>query len=232
MKSIHIVLFLSLIALPLFGQDATEKNKEGFKESTVSDFLNSKYKWEEQKEEPGIKEEITNKTPLKTAKLRAAYRQAAIEAHLQPTLPIDDPRENVPEDELGLDTVELREFQVNELYSPLMRMSELKDIDTLDPASGGAFLSDKYFTNFESRYLNRWTIPLIGRSQEQLAKERYRQQQYQNFLGEVSKTIEGLKTLNPELAKELRKEVRDTQQQYKDINLTDDFRFTGPDAKF
>jgi len=175
-----------------------------------------------------------NKTPFKPVNQKLAEREAIIEARLRPTLDIDDPisNEDIPEDELGLDTVQLREFQVSELYSPLMRMSEMKDLDSLKPGSGGAFLSEEYYSNLENQYLNRWHIPLIGKSQEQLAKEKYQQEQYQNFLGEVSNTIEGIESLNPGLSKELKKEFRETQHQYNNNNKTDDLRYTGPDAKF
>ena len=182
--------------------------------------------------EEAPKVEIVNDTPLKTVDQRIAQRNAVIQARLQPTLPIDDPANDIPEDELGLDTVELREFKVSELYSPLMRMSELKDLDTLDPSSGGAFLSEQYFSDLENKYLNRYTIPLIGKSQEQLAKERYQREKYQSFLGEVSGTIDDLNNLNPEYAKELKKEFQDAQQQYNTNFKIDDNRFNNPDAKY
>lgn len=232
MRPTHLFLLLPFILQPLTGQSEAEKNKEGFKTSTVSDFLASKYKWEAEKKEEQAKVLVENKTPFKPLDERAAQRDAEIEARLKPTLDIDDPKEDIPEDELGLDTVVLKEFKVNELYSPLMRMSELKDLETLKPGSGGAFLSESYYSNFENKFLNRWHIPLIGKSQEQLAKERYQQEQYQSFLGDMSSTIEGLQTLNPQLSKELKKELRDTQFQYNSNNKGDDARFSGPDAKF
>jgi hypothetical protein len=111
-------------------------------------------------------------------------------------------------------------------------MSEMKDLDKLDPASGGIYLSEEYYSNFENRFLNRYHIPLIGKSQEKLAKERYQQERYQNFLGEVANTIEGLENLNPALSKELKRDLRDIQIQYNSINKNDDFRFNGPDAKY
>ncbi|MCB1120798.1 MAG: hypothetical protein KJT03_04575 [Verrucomicrobiae bacterium] len=233
MKYTFLLVSLPLISGPLFAQTSKEVNKEGYKTSTVSDFLASKYTWEEQKEE-GPKVEVVNKTPLKPVKERRSNNDEEIEARLQPTLDIDDPgkHEDIPEDELGLDTVTLREYEVNELYSPLMRMSELKDLETLDPKSGGAYLTEAYFSEFENRYLNRWHIPLIGKSQEQLAKERYQQEQYQNFLGEISGTIEGMEHLNPEQAKELSRELRETKHQYNNNFKNDDLRFSGPDAKF
>ena len=236
----HIpTLILSLVLSPLFAQvDEAELNEEGFKTSTVSDFLKSKYTWEAPKkegEEP--KEEVVNKTPFKPLDQRVAERNEEIKARLQPTLDIDDPAgeespEDIPLDELGLDTVELREFQVNELYSPLMRMSEIKDLDTLDPESGGVYLAEEYFSNVENRWLNRYHIPLIGKSQEQLAQERYRQQQYQNFLGNVSTTISGLEALDPNRSKEIKTLLNDTQSQYNSNHKNDDLRFNGPDAKF
>lgn len=225
---------IPLILQPVVGQSEEKKNEEGFKTSTVSEFLASKYKWGDEKEKAQPRVQVDNKTPFKTLEQRQAERNEEVEARLRPTLDIDDPaeQEEIPEDELGLDTVELREFQVNELYSPLMRMSELKDLETLDPRSGGAYLKEEYYSDFENRYLNRWHIPLIGKSQEQLAKERYQQEQYQSFLGEVSGTIEGLKNLNPQLAKELNKELRETQYQYNTNAKKDTDRFTSPDAKF
>jgi hypothetical protein len=240
MKSLYLILTLTLILNPLLGQTKEEElNEEGFKTSTVSDFLQSKYNWEEQKKENAEQPKLVveNKTPFKPAEQRAAERNAAVEARLRPTLDIDNPSnpespEEIPLDELGLDTVVLREFQVNELYSPLMRMSEMKDLDKLDPASGGIYLSEEYYSNFENRFLNRYHIPLIGKSQEKLAKERYQQERYQNFLGEVANTIEGLENLNPALSKELKRDLRDIQIQYNSINKNDDFRFNGPDAKY
>jgi hypothetical protein len=233
MRLKYLLLPLPLFLTALSGQSTSERNAEGFKTATVSDFLSSKYTWEKQEEEaPQVVAE--NKTPFKPVNQKLAEREAIIEARLRPTLDIDDPisNEDIPEDELGLDTVQLREFQVSELYSPLMRMSEMKDLDSLKPGSGGAFLSEEYYSNLENQYLNRWHIPLIGKSQEQLAKEKYQQEQYQNFLGEVSNTIEGIESLNPGLSKELKKEFRETQHQYNNNNKTDDLRYTGPDAKF
>lgn len=239
MKPHSLTLILSLMVSPVFAQvDEKELNEEGFKTSTVSDFLKSKYTWEEPKKETEeTKEEVVNKTPYKPLEQRVAERDEEIQARLQPTLDIDDPArdeipEDIPLDELGLDTVELREFQVNELYSPLMRMSEMKDLDTLDPTSGGIYLSEEYYSNFENRFLNRYHIPLIGKSQEELAKERYRQQQYQNFLGDVSTTISGLESLDPSRSKEIQSLLNDTKSQYNSNNLNDDLRFNGPDAKF
>ena len=238
MKPHHLTLILCLIANAAFAQvDEAELNEEGFKTATVSDFLKSKYTWEEpKKEEEDSKETVVNKTPYKPLEQRVAERNEEVKARLQPTLDIDDPAkespEDIPLDELGLDTVELREFQVNELYSPLMRMSEIKDLDTLDPASGGIYLSEEYYSNFENRFLNRYHIPLIGKSQEQLAQERYRQQQYQNFLGDVSTTISGLESLDPNRSKEIKTLLNDTQSQYNANNKNDDLRFNGPDAKF
>lgn len=238
MKPHYLILILSLLIGPLSAQvDDAELNEEGFKTATVSDFLKSKYTWEEPKEEEETPQETAvNKTPFKPLEQRVAERNQEVKARLQPTLDIDDPSkedlEDIPLDELGLDTVELREFQVNELYSPLMRMSEIKDLDTLDPASGGIYLSEEYYSNFENRFLNRYHIPLIGKSQEQLAQERYRQQQYQSFLGEVSTTISGLESLDPERSKEIKTLLNDTQSQYNSNNKNDDLRFSGPDAKF
>lgn len=239
MKLYYLTLFLSLILSPLFAQvDEAELNEEGFKTSTVSDFLKSKYTWEAPKKEGEESESVVdNKTPYKPLDQRMAERNEEIKARLQPTLDIDDPAkekspEDIPLDELGLDTVELREFQVNELYSPLMRMSEIKDLDTLDPASGGAYLSDEYFSNFENRWLNRYHIPLIGKSQEQLAQERYRQQQYESFLGDVSTTISGLESLDPARSKEIKTLLNDTKSQYNFNHKNDDLRFNGPDARF
>ena len=238
MKPQHLILILSLILSPLVAQvEESELNEEGFKTSTVSDFLKSKYSWKESSEEDETpKEEAVNKTPYKPLEQRIDERNQEIKARLQPTLDIDDPAkedpEDIPLDELGLDTVELREFQINELYSPLMRMSEIKDLDSLDPASGGIYLSEEYYSNFENRFLNRYHIPLIGRSQEQLAQERYRQQQYQNFLGDVSTTISGLESLDPQRSKEIKTLLNDTQSQYNSNNKNDDLRFSGPDAKF
>jgi hypothetical protein len=233
MKLRYLIPSLPILLSPLFAQTIQETNKEGFKESTVSDFLNSKYNWDEAKVEKN-QVEVENKTPFKSASQRNTERNAVVEGRLQPTLDIDNPtgNEDIPDDELGLDTVELREFQVNELYSPLMRMSELKDLDTLDPTSGGAYLTETYYSNFENNYLNRWHIPLIGKSQEQLAKERYQQEQYQDFLGDISGTIEGLQSLNPSMSKELKKELNETKHQYNTNNKTDDFRYSSPDAKF
>jgi hypothetical protein len=232
MKSKIFLLFLPFFLQPAFSQTDRTVNPEGFKESTISDFLTTKYKWEELKIEPTAKPVVENKTPFKSVDQKLSEREAAIQARLVPTLDIDDPNENIPEDELGLDTVELREFEVSELYSPLMRMSELKDLDSLDPSSGGIYLSEKYFSELENKYLNRWHIPLIGKSQEQLAKERYQQEQYQSFLSETSSTIQGLESLNPELSKELNKEFKNTQYQYNTSKPSDDLRFNGPDAKF
>lgn len=239
MKLYYPTLFLSLILSPLFAQvEEAELNEEGFKTSTVSDFLKSKYTWEAPKKEGEESENVVdNKTPFKPLDQRLAERNEEIKARLQPTLDIDDPAkegstEDIPLDELGLDTVELREFQVNELYSPLMRMSEIKDLDTLDPASGGAYLSDEYFSNFENRWLNRYHIPLIGKSQEQLAQERYRQQQYESFLGDVSTTISGLESLDPARSKEIKTLLNDTKSQYNFNHKNDDLRFNGPDARF
>jgi|GEM_PF-2480395 len=232
MKSKFLVLLLPFILQPTFGQTEEAVNPEGFKEATISDFLSSKYTWEEAKEDPAPKPVVENKTPFKPIDQKLSEREAAIEARLVPTLDIDDPNKDIAEDELGLDTVDLREYQISELYSPLMRMSELKDLDTLDPGSGGLYLSEKYFSEIENKYLNRWHIPLIGKSQEKLANERYRQEQYQTFLGETSSTISGLESLNPELSKELSKEFKSTQYQYNNNKPSDDLRFNGPDAKF
>lgn len=234
MKVKHLTLILPFLIQPAFAQSEAEKNPEGFKESTVSDYLNSKYKWEELKEAERQRPKVVveNKTPFKPVDQKLEEIDAEVEARLRPTLDIDDPKEEIPLDERGLDTVELKEFQVSELYSPLMRMSELKDLETLDPASGGAYLTDEYFSELENKYLNRWHIPLIGKSQEELAKERYQLQKYQSFLGDVSGTIDGLKNLDPSLSKDLSKEFRDTQYQYNTNNKQDELRFSGPDAKF
>lgn len=232
MQSLRSLFLIICMMLSLAAQENQDSNGEKFRESTVTDFLNSKYKWKPPSQEEILKVEIVNDTPLKTIDEKIAEKEAIIEARLKPTLDIDNPTEAIPEDEMGLDTVELREFRVTELYSPLMRMSELKDIEKLDPASGGAYLSEEYFTQLENQYLNRWTIPLIGKSQEQLAKERYNLEQYQQFLGEVSVAIDNLDKLNSEYAKELRKEFQETQHQYNNNFKINDTRFTSPDAKF
>lgn len=234
MKVKHLTLILPFLIQPAFAQTETGKTPEGFKESTVSEYLNSKYKWEELKEEEKQRPKVVveNKTPYKPIDQKLDEIDAEVEARLRPTLDIDDPNEEIPIDERGLDTVELKEFEVSELYSPLMRMSELKDLETLDPASGGAYLTEEYFSELENKYLNRWHIPLIGKSQEELAKERYQLEKYQSFLGNVSGTIDGLKNLDPSLSKELSKEFRDTQYQYNTNNKQDELRFSGPDAKF
>ena len=130
MKFKYLILPLPLFLNALLGQQTSELNEEGFKTATVSDFLSSKYTWEKQEEEKeqAPKVEVENKTPYKLVDQKKAEREAVIEARLQPTLDIDDPaasNENRPLDELGLDTVLLREYQVTELYSPIMRMSEL-----------------------------------------------------------------------------------------------------------
>lgn len=238
MKPYLLTLILSLILSPLVAQvEEAELNEEGFKTSTVSDFLKSKYTWEAPKNEEESENVVDNKTPFKPLDQRVAERNEEIKARLQPTLDIDDPAkeesmEDIPLDELGLDTVELREYQVNELYSPLMRMSEIKDLDTLDPASGGVYLADEYYSNLENRWLNRYHIPLIGKSQEQLAQERYRQEQYENFLGDVSTTISGLESLDPERSKAIKGLLNETKTQYNSNYKNDDLRFSGPDAKF
>ncbi len=168
----HVKLILiPLIPLGLMAQGET--NEEGFKTSTVSDYLSAKYKWEKLQAE--TKEaELQNDTPLKSAQQKEAESQASIEA-----LIIERNREDrrragsdITEEEEGLDTVELKEHRVSELFSPLMRMSEIKNLEVIDPASGGRYLTESYYTDFENNILNRWTIPLIGRSQEEARQRR------------------------------------------------------------
>ena len=228
---LHAVNALTLLfPLALLAQGNT--NDEGFKTATVSDYITTMYKWEKPKPEEE-KVEVENDTPLKSSEQKAAERQAAID-QLVKQRNMQDRRlaeEEIPEEEQGLDTVELREFQISELYSPLMRMSEIKNLDVIDPASGGVYLTEEYYTNCENNILNRWTIPIVGRSQEQRAKEEYRKKQYDAFLTEVSNTLEHLQSLDPEYAKQVAKEFNDTQYQY-NINEKDDPRFDSPDAKF
>ena len=135
------------------------------------------------------------------------------------------------EEEEGLDTVDLKEHRVSELYSPLMRMSEIKNLEKIDPASGGRYLSESYYTDFENNILNRWTIPLIGRSQEERAKEEYRHQQFQAFLADAGKTLEHLDNLDPEYAKQVRKEFSEAQHQY-NVNEKNVHYFESPEAEF
>ncbi len=209
-----------------------EPNEEGFKTSTISDYLSSKYKWE--KPEPEAeKAENRNDTPLKSAQQKEAERQASIQAQIRERNRADPRRSDsrITEEEEGLDTVELKEYQVSELYSPLMRMSEIKNLDVIDPASGGRYLSESYYTDFENNILNRWTIPLIGRSQEQRAKEEYRQQQFQAFLTEAEKTLEHLDNLDPEYAKQVRKEFSETHHQY-NVNEKNVHLYDSPEAEF
>lgn len=224
------LLLIPLIPLGLMAQG--EPNEEGFKTSTVSDYLISKYKWEKPK--PEAKEaEVRNDTPLKSAQQKEAERQAAIAAMI-----VERNKENrarsgsgITEEEEGLDTVDLKEYRVSELYSPLMRMSEIKNLEVIDPASGGRYLSESYYTDFENNILNRWTIPLIGRSQEERAKEEYRHQQFQAFLTEAGKTLEHLDNLDPEYAKQVRKEFSEAQHQY-NVNEKNVHYFESPEAEF
>ena len=168
-------MHVKLILIPLFplGLMAQgEPNEEGFKTSTVSDYLFSKYKWEKPQEEPK-EAEVQNDTPLKPAQQKEAESQASIGALIRERNREDRRRAGIDttEEEEGLDTVELKEHRVSELYSPLMRMSEIKNLEVIDPASGGRYLSESYYTDFENNVLNRWTIPLIGRSRKSAPKK-------------------------------------------------------------
>ncbi len=227
----HVKLILiPLIPLGLMAQG--EPNEEGFKNSTVSDYLSAKYKWEKPQAE--TKEaEAQNDTPLKPAEQKEAESQASIEALIRERNREGRRRagSDITEEEEGLDTVELKEHRVSELYSPLMRMSEIKNLEVIDPASGGRYLSESYYTDFENNVLNRWTIPLIGRSQEERAKEEYRHKQFQAFLDDAGKTLEHLDNLDPEYAKQVRKEFSETQHQY-NVNEKNDHLFESPEAKF
>ncbi len=224
------LLLIPLIPLGLMAQGET--NEEGFKTSTVSDFLSLKYKWEKPQAETK-KAEVQNDTPLKSAQQKEAESQASIEALIRERNREDRRRagSNITEEEEGLDTVELKEHRVSELYSPLMRMSEIKNLEVIDPASGGRYLTESYYTDFENNILNRWTIPLIGRSQEERAKDEYRHQQFQAFLAEAGKTLEHLENLDPEYAKQVRQEFSETQHQY-NVNEKNVHFFESPEAKF
>ena len=209
------VKWLLIVLLPfgLLAEDGIEDkgiNEEGFKTSTISNFLSTKYKWEKTQPEAEAVE-VENETPLKPIQQKEEERLALIQARIEERSATVS---GIQEEESGLDTVDLKEFRVTELYSPLMRMSEIKNLDVIDPASGGRYLSESYYSDFENNILNRWTIPLIGRSQEDRAKEKYRQEQFQSFLAEAGKTLEHLDNLDPEYAKQVRKEFSETQHQY------------------
>ena len=86
MKSTSQTILLSLLAIPFILSAQEKKSSEGFKTSTVSDFLASKYKWEEVKDEPASSGERNNDTPIKPVDQKKADQEAEIEARLQPTL--------------------------------------------------------------------------------------------------------------------------------------------------
>ena len=194
----HLSFCLLLITvLPLVAQSSGEKEPEDFKPSTVSSFMKSKYRWESLSAKKAVVRR-ENHTPLKrTAQDDAGHRAS---------------RENgetsrFTDEDRALDEVTLREMKVSEFHHPLFRMSEMKDIDTLVPESAPGVLKEKYFTDFENNVLNAWTLPLIGRSQEQLARERYRREKRIEVMGKAGKIAQIMYRWDPEKARELRRDI-------------------------
>ena len=195
LRSCSILLFLVVVSLS--ARPSGNKKTDGFEVSTVSSFMINKYQWKkEAPRETSKKEE--NVTPLKTE----AQRRSELEA-----VRANGESSQFTNADQALNQVTFRKFTVNEFYSPLLRMGEMKGIEILEPESAPGILKDKYFTNFENNILNRWTIPIIGRSQEELARERYQKEQERKVLGKTAKVARFLNGWDPGKAKELRKDI-------------------------
>ena len=189
---------LLLFFLPLSAQPSGDKKVDGFEVSTVSSFMSEKYRWvaNSKKDAESLQEE--NHTPLKTEAQKRSERMA-VRANGESS--------QFTNDDLALSEVTLRKFTVNEFYSPLLRMGEMKDIEILEPESAPGVLKDKYFSDFENNVLNRWTLPLIGRSQEELARERYRKEKEREVFGKTARVANFLYGWDPKKAKELRRDL-------------------------
>jgi len=192
--------FLCLISIPLALQ-AQEKDTAGeFSESTVSDFFESNYVFEEgiseEKAEDPVKLE-ENTTPLKDPEFED--RPGRSDAYY--------------EEETGIETVDLEEYNVEEFSSPLMRMSYMKSVEELDPESAPAHLKEEYFEKWDYQLLNRYTLPLIGKSAEQRAKEKYQQEQNEALIDDVGDTTDFLKTVSDDDAEALQDDLNDIRYQ-------------------
>lgn len=190
-------LFL-LSLIPLAAQPIGNKNEDGFQVSTVTSFMTTKYQWEPKEKKTEKTQPVENHTPLKSK----TQKQDELEA-----VRANGESSQFTGEDMALSEVTLREFTVNEFYSPLLRMGEMKDIEILEPESAPGILKDKYFSDFENNVLNRWTLPLIGRSQEQLARERYRAEKEKIVLGKAGKIAGLMFSWDPEKARELQKDI-------------------------
>ena len=204
MKLLSFLWSLFLSFLSLSAQPSGDKTTDGFEVSTVSSFMSVKYKWVKQSPKESGTEKEVNQTPLK----KEVPKRSEMEA-----VRANGESSQFTQDDLALNEVELRKFTVDEFYSPLLRMGEMKDIEILEPESASGLLKEKYFTNFENNILNRWTLPLIGRSQEQLARERYLKEKENALYRKAGRVALLLNQWDPEKAKELQKDLYDVHFQ-------------------
>ncbi len=218
LRRLLALIITLIISSNLSGQETTADgtDSEGFKNATVSDYLSGKYQWKAPDPDEETEIEVDTSTPMKSREQKDADYRARQDAHwkyIESKRREAEFKQDQDIDEDGIDTIDMDELEIEEEYSPLMRMSAMKDLNEIDPRSGNAYLADTYYTDFESEFLNRWHIPLIGSSQEALAKQRYEREQYERFVNEISGTLENLENLDSKLANELIGEFNETQYQ-------------------
>ncbi len=135
MKHLTFLWSLFLSFLSLSAQPSGDKTTDGFEVSTVSSFMSVKYKWVKQTPKESGTEKKVNQTPLK----REAQKRSEMEA-----VRANGESSQFTKDDLALNEVELRKFSVDEFYSPLLRMGDMKDIEILEPESASGLLKEKY----------------------------------------------------------------------------------------
>jgi len=194
---------IPLLLLPavIWADDNTDSSETSgeFKESTATDYFMSNYAFEESTEDtpedsPEIEE---NTTPLKDPDFED--RPGRVDRYSS--------------EEQAMDTIELDEYKIEEFSSPLMRMSYMKSVEELEPESAPAHLKEEYFEYWDRALLNRYTIPLIGKSAEQRAKERYEREKNEQLVEDVENTTDFLETVNETDAESLSEDLNDIRYQ-------------------
>jgi hypothetical protein len=90
------------------------------------------------------------------------------------------------------------------------RLPRVDEKEWLTPKALDAALVKEYLTPFDRYFLNRFTLPIIGISQEARARMMYEEDKRLRDLQWINDQIDQMKKLDPEAAKELTKVRNDT----------------------
>ena len=228
MKRLKFFPLLLICLTPLVFAQEDMSAPDDFEFTTFSEYMAERYSWDPDaaKEE---EVEIPNKSPLNDKKLMAIYKETGMHPITSEPLVLDQ-RDDAPSTEYedgDLVTITIREFKVVELASDLTRMPEIDDLDNLEIESGGQFLVEKYYTNFENNVLNFWTLPFFGRPQEEWARRDYNRNRFQESVKELQASVDRIKRLNPDYGRKMDESLDDLRYQFAE-NTKNNERFFPP----